>query len=258
MRPLATLMLLSTVAYAGSPEKDLRKVAARKIFFGHQSVGGNLLDGIATLATQAGVPVRIAQGKDAKALEAPGIVHLAIGANEDPSRKLAHFRELIDGGLGDRAELAFFKFCYVDFNAGSNVSTLFAEYQRTLAGLKAKYPKTAFVHFTVPLTTTQGGPRGFLKNLTGAGAWGERENIKRHELNELLRTAYAGKEPLFDLARAEATAADGTLSTFSRDGRSFPRLQQSYSDDGQHLNASGRLWVARQLVSYLAGLPLRS
>ncbi len=257
---LAGFLLMLSTSAAAPPDADptagaLRALQQRRVFFGHHSVGGNILDGLRALSKEAGVPLRLVEGKDGAALEGGGVLHAPVGQNEQPASKLRAFEQILDSGLGKQVELAFFKFCYVDFNASTNVRALFEDYQRSLAALKARHPQVTFVHVTAPLTVTQTGVKGFLKNLLGSGAWGERENVQRHTFNELLRQSYAGREPLFDLAGLEAQGEDGRTETFERDGKHFPRLVGAYSDDGQHLNARGSRKVAGALAAFLAGLP---
>jgi hypothetical protein len=252
--------MISSTAAAAQGGSDatapLRVLSSRRVFFGHHSVGGNILDGLRDLAAESKVPLRIAEGRDLSALGAEGgILHSAVGQNEQPLSKLRAFEQALDGGLGKQVEVAFFKFCYVDFTPETDVRALFDEYRRTLTALKERHPQVTFVHVTAPLTVTQTGAKGFLKNLLGKGAWGERENVRRHTYNELLRQFYQGSEPVFDLAALEARAQDGSASSFSRDGKRWPRLVAEYSDDGQHLNVRGRKQVAAALASLLAELP---
>jgi hypothetical protein len=37
---------------------------------------------------------------------------------------LGEFQTLMDAGVGNRADIAFFKFCYVDFDQGNDVDAL--------------------------------------------------------------------------------------------------------------------------------------
>jgi hypothetical protein len=234
----------------------IARMSQRRIFFGHQSVGGNVLDGIAQLAGETpGTKLNLVQSESKDALQTPGLVHAMVGRNEDPASKIAHFEKLMTEGPGASAEIAFFKFCYVDFAPETDVEKLFSQYQASLKSLQEKRPNTVFVHVTVPLTTVQTGFKGWLKNLIGSGAWGQRENVKRHQFNELLRKSYEGREPLFDLAKLESIRPDGSAESFTRDGKAYPSLVRGYTDDGGHLNAIGQRVVAEKLVSFLAALP---
>lgn len=80
------------------------------------------------------------------------------------------------------------------------------------------------------------------------------DNIKRNELNELIRQEYAGKEPLFDIAAIESTLPDGSRAFFSDHGKVYDYLSPDYSSDGGHLNPEGRRRVAEQLLITLARL----
>jgi lysophospholipase L1-like esterase len=113
------------------------------------------------------------------------------------------------------------------------------------------------MHITAPLTIVQRGIKGNLKKMIGRTPSGAIENIRREEYNELLRQTYRGREPLFDLARVESTAPDGTAVTGEWKGKVAPEMAPAYTDDGGHLNAAGRLRAARELVSILASIPSR-
>lgn len=250
MRLPALWYALFAMTSLAAPPEGLDRVAQRRIFFGHQSVGGNIMQGLGDLA---GGKLTLVEGRSAEALTKPAFVHALVGRNEAPLTKVADFEKALDE-LGGRAEIAFFKFCYIDFTASTDVEALFAEYTAALTRLRAKYPQTTFVHVTVPLTTVQGGAKAWVKKLLGNQPWGAKENEVRHRYNELLRTRLAG-QPLFDLAALESTRADGTLERFELGGTQVPALVAAYSDDGQHLNATGRVRVAAALVSFLAKLP---
>lgn len=234
-------------------DDDLRRVAQRRIWFGHQSVGGNVLEGVRRATDgKAGAP-RIVQLDDPKALAAGVLGHALVGSNRDPRSKIRAFEKAIDGGLGGQADVAFFKLCYVDVDAATDVEALFRDYEATMRGLAARHPRTRFVHVTVPLTTTQDGLKARIKKSLGRAVWGEVENLRRGEFNERLRRAFAA-EPIFDLARLESTRPDGTRHTALVQGRAVEVLLPGYTDDGGHLNAAAGQYVARHLLKLLAGL----
>ncbi len=245
------LPLLAVSLSAGAlPAELIDRVAQRRIFFGHQSVGGNIVAGLSDIGAGR---LTVTEGRNPEAFDRPGFVHTFIGKNEQPASKVADFEAALDA-IGGRADIAFFKFCYVDFDANTDVDAVFAEYAAAMARLRAKYPAVTFVHVTAPLTVVQGGPKAWLKKVTGAAPWGAKENAARHRYNELLRAKFAG-QPLFDLAALEATKPDGTTQTFTLDGRQVPALAPAWSDDGQHLDVAGRRYVAQSLLSFLAKLP---
>lgn len=253
---LGALLLVASPAVAVPPptmstplQDQLKLLSEKRIFFAHQSVGQNLLDGLAALAREGGVslPIRKLEGS---ALPRPGVVHSLVGRNEDPRSKLQSFEALLAGGAA-QADLAMMKLCYVDFTAATDVQALFAEYKRSHESLRARYPGLVLIHVTAPLTTIQGGLKGWLKSTIGMGASGEAENVKRHEFNDLLRQTWGGRAPVFDLAQVES-GSGGSACTFRRGGKRWPCLKPSLTDDGGHLNAAGRREAALALVQTLA------
>ncbi len=257
---------LTAVAVAGSPaiagaadvalRRDLERLADQRIYFGHQSVGANLIEGVRQLAIREVVPLRIVEISGALEVAPRTFAHGPVPFNGEPTLKLANFARTL--GSGPAVDVALVKFCFVDIKADTDVHALFAKYQATLAALKARYPDTAFVHVTVPLTTVERGVKAFVKRLLGRTPYGLVENARREELSALLRQAYEGREPIFDLARVESTAPDGRIEQVEWKGRAVPALVGAYTDDGGHLNSKGQLRAARELVSVLASLPERT
>jgi hypothetical protein len=219
---LMTLLFASSFPAAAEP----------RIYFGHQSVGANILQGVNELDVSLSI-------KDEFLAE-----------NGDPLRKLQNFKAAV--GEGSRFDIALVKFCYVDVNAETDAQALFERYRATIAELRAKNPRTVFVHATLPLTTVQTGPKALVKRLLGRAPYGTIENVRREEYNRLLRRTYAGREPIFDLARLESIAPDGTAVSVTWDGATAPAMSSAYTDDGGHLNARGRALAAQEFVKVLA------
>ncbi|WP_164017140.1 SGNH/GDSL hydrolase family protein [Pyxidicoccus trucidator] len=256
--PAIMLMALHGAAHASTPSTpasgvSMEKLSRQRIFFGHQSVGGNILDGV----KQLGAAPRIVEVKAPTETVAPGtIAHAMVGENLKPESKIADFERLMDAGLAKQADVAFFKFCYIDFSGTTDTRALFEKYRTTMDGLKARHPGTTFVHVTVPLTTVQRGAKAWLKELLGRPVWGLTENVQRETFNQLLRQTYGGgKAPLFDLAMLESTTAEGTPETYELNGQSWPAMVPAYSDDGGHLNAAGQARMAKEFLAFLSTLP---
>lgn len=235
---------------------DLERVAQRRIYFGHQSVGSNLLDGVKQLAEKAGVPIRVAETPSASGVPPATFGHTAVAKNGDPLLKLQSFEQAM-GQQPAGVDVALVKFCYVDISADTDAKALFARYRATMDSLKTRHPGTTFMHVTAPLTIAQGGLKASLKNLIGRVPYGVIENQRREEFNSLIRQTYQGKEPIFDLARIESTAPDGSAVAVEWKGGLSPAMAPEYTDDGGHLNAAGRLRAARDLVSVLASIQAR-
>lgn len=236
---------------------ELDRVAQRRIYFGHQSVGSNLLDGVKQLAEKAGVPVRVAESQTASGVPPATFGHTAVAKNGDPLLKLRSFEQAM-GQQPAGLDIALVKFCYVDIWADTDPKALFARYRATMDTLRASHPGTAFVHVTAPLTIAQSGPKAIIKKMIGRVPYGVAENRRREEFNALLRQTYQGKEPVFDLARIESTAPDGRAVAVEWQGVASPAMAEAYTDDGGHLNAAGKLRAARELISVLASVPSRA
>jgi hypothetical protein len=208
-------------------------LATKAIYFGHQSVGYNIMDGVrALLSGVTGAVPSIAETSNPGSIQAGVLAHAANGSNGDPVGKTAAFSNTIQGGVGSRVNIAFFKFCYVDFGGSTDVNAVFNDYQTRIAALKAAFPNVRFVHVTVPLET-------------GANS----NNAVRERFSNLIRQTY-GADPLFDLAKVESTKLDGSTESYN----GVRALVSAYSSDGGHLNGTGQEVVAKALVLYLATL----
>ena len=206
---------------------DLRAFSERRIFFGHMSVGKNILSGLREVGATS-VPDLPDGGV---------LVHALIGENRHPVGKLENFEALVRGGLGDQVDMAALKFCYVDVSWYTDVEDLFGTYRETMDRLEADFPDVRFVHMTVPLTTGPHGIKDRLKVVLGRD-----DNAARERYNDLVRAAY-GPDQLFDIAAIEAQGPDGATGEHALFG--------GYSSDGAHLNAAGASLVAAELVDFV-------
>ena len=240
------MCLSERVGIADGVAPPVRTVQNLRVFFGHQSVGDNILDGVRQIAPE----LRIVRAEAPVAT--PAIIESLIGRNGAPESKLAHFARVMQA-MGDQVDVAMMRFCYVDFSADTDLRALEQQYRDTLSSLTSAHRKTRFMHITVPLTVTQTGPKAIVKRLLGKPVWGELENQKRSQFNDWLRGTYAA-DPIFDLAAIESRTPSGEPVTFELAGHTYPMLYAPYSDDGQHLAEPGRRVVARALLDLLGRL----
>lgn len=246
-------MTLVNAVDGQSVRVQLDRLARGRMFFAHRSVGADLLTGIARLAADAGSTLRV---WEAAAVVPEGVFAHAWLTADGPVAKLDEFERMLAAGVGRTARIATVKLCYADFTARTDSAQLFRLYARLLRALHAAYPDLTLVHVTVPLVSVAEGVGAtrVVRSLLGHIPSAVVENDRREEFNELLRRAYVGREPLFDLARAESTTPDGERVTRDLHGRSVPALARAYTDDGGHLNGEGQHVIARQLVATLADL----
>lgn len=230
-------------------------VAAKKIYFGHQSVGGNIMEGVRELlaADPSAPKLNIVQADDPASVSGPALVESYVGANGDPDSKGAAFAAALDRGMGAAGGVALYKFCYVDVMPSTNVRELFERYRARTAELHAKYPGLVIAHVTMPLTMNESPVKRVLKTVLGKPTALDL-NAKRNEYNALLRQTYGGKEPLFDLATIESTRPDGSRAYATRGADTVYALAAELTDDGGHLNAAGRRLAAARFIEFLAGL----
>ena len=233
-------------------QENLSSLSRRRILFGHQSVGADILDGVA----RAGVPgVKVVEVRGPTALEPGSFGHGWVAENHKPLLKLESFEKLLAATSSTPPDIAFLKLCFVDFEPGTDSAALFRAYQEKMSELARRHPSTTFVHLTVPLTVIQSGPKAWAKKLLGRHPYGLVENLRRDEFNALMRAAYQGKAPLFDLARLESTTAGGQALEVEFQGQRIPVLDPAITHDGSHLNDAGQDRFARALLGYLASLP---
>jgi hypothetical protein len=231
---------------------ELEAVAGQRIYFGHQSVGGNIIDGLKDLQGGDAAPLRIAALGDLSLPAEGGIlIHTAIGRNEEPVSKCEDFRRILSEELKGKVDVALLKFCYIDFNEETDVSGVFSVYRETLEGLKRENPDKIFIHVTAPLRHTASGPGVWVREMLGRPNRSKLANIQRNEFNRMLKETFAG-DPIFDLAASQSTYPDGTRELFKKDGVIYYSLIAEYTDDGGHLNAVGRTRVAADFVHAIA------
>ncbi len=236
---------------------DLSVVAGQKVFFGHQSVGMNVIAGIPDLYVRRDLPaptlLDLGQGQLPDQQDAQGgyFAHAFLGQNGDPLGKIADFDARIRNGLGRDADVAFMKFCYVDINSGTDVDHLFDRYRTTMDALERAFPQVVFVHVTTPLTT-EPDLKARVKSVLGRNdGMGPADNAARERFNSLMRREYHD-DHLFDLAALESTAPDGTRVGGKHGGQAYFALYDGYAADPGHLNAAGSHIAAAELLRLIA------
>jgi hypothetical protein len=235
------------------PQERWDVLARKKVYFGHQSVGENVLDGLrAVLESSPGIRLDIRETTDPSAFDRPVFAHSRIGQNGDPKGKIDHFRAVLESGVGRQADVALFKLCYIDVDATTDVPALLDHYDRTLADLRAKYPDLTVLAVTVPLTNALPGIKSRIKALLGRGPALIEQNGPRNAVNDHIRQTSGGA--VWDLAAAEAMTFGGGR-TFVRDGpKTIDLLNPAWTSDGGHLNAAGSIFVATDLLIRLANI----
>ncbi len=242
---------------AGHPDPavryDLLTLAEARVFFGHQSVGQNVIDGLKDLSVINNVTqLRWLPPEKATETSEGFFADAYVGENHKPHLKCDAFKAVLDSGLGDRVQVAFLKFCYSDIVGETDVDSVFAYYRAAIDSVKSHHPRLQVVHVTVPLIVGSKGWKRALNRILGRLGNSDSGNMKRAQYNDLLRSTYKTGE-IFDLARIQSTDPDGKPVGFRSGQTIWPELYAGYaSEDGSHLNAGGGRITARELARTIA------
>lgn len=237
------------------PPAAWKALSQQTIYFGHQSVGNNIIAGINdVLKEHPEIQFRIVKVQEMNGGSGGVFIHEEVGKNDYPFSKSTAFRERLHAGLGEKTDIAFLKYCFWDIRSQTDVQNVFRNYREMIASLRKEFPRLTFVHFTIPLMAHQTGITASAKRFLHLPVEWDVDNIKRSELNELIRNEYAGREVVFDIAEMESTLPSGHRTMFTSDGKAYAYLAADYTGDGGHLNPVGRRRVAEQLLILLAQL----
>lgn len=231
---------------------ELEAAARSRFFFGHKSVGANILGGIPTVYAAAGMAAPTIVETREPQQAGSFIAHAQVGRNRDPHGKLKDFAELVDGPLGENLEVALVKFCYADVVADTDVGALFDQYRSTLDGLAERHRGLTLLYATVPLTTDRSWKANVKALLGSDDRRGPADNLARHRYNTLVRERYGDTGRLFDVAAVEATL-DRQPMTRTVAGQPYHVLNRELSSDAGHLNAAGSAAAAAELLRVIAG-----
>jgi len=244
------------------PREYWTKLAEKKIFFGHQSVGYNIIDGITDILNERDyIKLNVIEAREPLAFDQAVLAHSQVGMNTQPFSKIKRFVEIMDSGVGSKVDIAFFKFCYVDIMRDSDPQEIFDGYSTALEELKSRYPNTKFLHVTVPIRSVPKQSKRYLKQtiklLIGKPGFFE-DNMMRHHYNDLLSSAYSKTGLFFDLAHIESVNSSGFGCYALKGAEQISVMAPEYTEDAGHLNSLGRKKVAEQLLIILADIAGRS
>lgn len=238
------------------PDGYWEKLGEKRIFFGHQSVGYNIIDGIIDILDEYNhIKLNIVETDELAKFDRPIFAHSRIGKNTDPASKIKSFINIMDSGVGGKLDIAFFKFCYVDIIRDSDPQKIFGIYSAAIDDLKERYSRITFMHVTVPLCSApvraERKIKENIKLLIGMPGLLD-DNISRHLYNRLLNEKYSETEPVFDLALLESVNPDGFRSYAKKGSEKVFFLSPQYTNDGGHLKQECRKRIAEQLLIILA------
>ena len=243
--------------------EELVQLGRTRVFFGHQSVGQNLLDGVARVYALQGVraPAVEELPRDATATKTSGggtggfLAHAYIGENGDPLGKVAEFDRIMRSGVAREVDVALMKFCYSDITRETDVDAVFGQYRDSLATLEQDFPDVAFLHLTSPLTREadlETRVKAGIKKVVGREDASAANNVARERFNALMRREYS-TDRLFDIAALESTTPDGATVSGTYGDERYLALYAGYSSDATgHLNEAGSQIAAAGLLDAIA------
>ncbi len=234
-------------------KNDIDILSSKKIYFGHMSVGKNILSGVSRILDKNNFRLNVLSIEDNKDRFFTNgyLLHSNIGRNGDPYSKIRDFELKISNELFKNVDVSFFKFCYVDFKQGTDVEAVFQKYTDTMDFLIQKYPDIIFVHTTVPLRKLQTGIKATIKKLIGKSI-GIEDNLARNKFNKLLKEKYQNAAPIFDIALFESTKPNGLREFVKVGNDTCYTLANDYTYDGGHLNLKGEDYIGEQLLVFLS------
>ena len=238
------------------PQEYWVKLAEKRIFFGHKSVGYNIIDGIEDILNECKqIKLNIVETCDPAEFDLPIFAHSQVGSNTDPVSKIESFTNIMDVGVGNKVDIAFFKFCYVDVTRDSDPQKILDRYRAAIEDMEDRHPQTRFLHVSAPIRSVPKGAKRnlkqFVKLLIGKPGVLD-DNMMRLRYNKLLNDAYFETGSVFDLALIESLRPGGLRCYADKGTERVYVMAPEYTEDGGHLNDVGRKKVAEQLLIILA------
>lgn len=252
VRPETTVVSDGPYRLGAASQSELTEVAGLRTFFGHQSVGQNIIDAIPAIYASQDTPSPTIV-ESSTPLQASGgyLQHAFIGTNGDPLGKIADFDRIMRSGVASQIDVAAMKFCYIDFNESTDVDQVFNFYQETLGRLSKDYPNVTFLYITVPLTTERSLVTRVKDRLGLSDFNPPADNVIREKFNRKVRAEYSDSGRLFDIAAAQSTS-DGIRTLRSYDGAEYYAMESSLASDLGHLNESGATAIGSAFLEAVA------
>lgn len=208
-------------------------IAQTRVFFGHRSVGSDIME--------LGVPAVYAEFDRERpptsdtVPDAPGwLDDTWLAQDADPLTGVRDFDARVRSGIG--ADVAFMKVGYIDITEETDVDATFETYRTLMARLEADFPDITFIHATVSPTR-----------------WNPWNNVAIERYNTLVRAEYGASGGLFDLADVLSTCPDSRRdAAATEDGQPYRMLCEEYTRDGGHLNDLGATVAASEMLRVIA------
>ena len=132
---------VSDIRYTDNTEVSWTELSGRRVFFGHQSVGADIVNGLTHLKEETeSIDFDVKESRLPVGTKRGILVHARIGQNQSPESKIAEFVEILTGEMGETIDIGMMKLCYVDITADTDIDRLAEHYVDAIAQLRAKRP----------------------------------------------------------------------------------------------------------------------
>lgn len=250
---IAVVMYLkkyNTAAAIAGKVTAAQRLALKRIWFGHQSVGNYLMHGPSDDNAVGMVKLfedhpeyGLSNVDSPTSIGAISVGTLAdghIGSNGHPDSKLTAFNTAVRTTFGGALDIAIIKFCWIDFYDSyadiqntATADSFWTTYKSTIDALIADYPGAVIVPCTVPVTP----------NDADGG------NTLREYFSQKIRDEYGSV--VFDVSDWESRNTSGTLELYN----GTRELNAAWDvGDGGHPNATGSTMLAEKLYAHLLTL----
>jgi lysophospholipase L1-like esterase len=229
--------------------KKLKVINRKNIYFGHRSLGENIIEGLKKVNSDHGENnLIINELKDNTTFDGNYFVHSNIGHNGDPQSKFEEFTKIVNYLANKNLDIAMMKLCFVDITRNTDIDYVFKSYVTMIDSIKNKYPDLTIIHFTVPLKSKSSWIDNLKDKIKDRNNNDLQDNLARNRYNERLLSKYS-IEDIFDLAGIESTYPNGERESIFVDGKPCYFLIKDYSEDGGHLNVKGKQLVAEKIIN---------
>ncbi len=255
LRTYVTDKPVPVAAIKDVPIEYWQNLATKKIFFGHQTIGADILDGIRKIDAECDfINLHIVEVNETTFGSGPVFLHAFIGRCPDALSKFRDFEKSMDRLADNNIDIAFMKLCHADIKYEYDIDRIFNAYEKTIDELKARCPQTLFLHITVPLCSKPKGERIIRETVKffafRPGIWDD--NQRRLQYNARLIEVFGSTDPVFDLAAAESTDSQGLRHYVEKNGEKIFLLAPEYDIDIGGLNETGKRKIAEQFLIFLA------
>ena len=89
------------------PASKWENLSQKRIYFGHQSVGFNIIDGVKDVMKEhPQINLNIVETSDESDFKVGLLAHSKVGKNNDPKSKINEFVSFMNSGIGIKADIA--------------------------------------------------------------------------------------------------------------------------------------------------------